>query len=111
MNLYAEQYACSYLYNGEKREILLERGLTEEGNEIFYRYSKEFNNYTYYDILEENDKLIFLGFVTNYEGYQITIINKKEKNFRTASLNDPLIVFELRYCTGLLFCKINIKLS
>ena len=41
MNLYAEQYACSYLYNGEKREILLERGLTEE-SKVMIKFSFPF---------------------------------------------------------------------
>ena len=74
----AESYYCSYLFNNESK-------LTE-----FKRLDN--NSFNRGEILEENDKLIYIGGTVkgyDHKGYRILIIDKKIKKFRMIALHNP----------------------
>ena len=88
--VFAENYACQYDHNGESEPVLLKR-ISIDGYEYFGICSIHFENCGngIFDILEEAEKILYLGGRLNSEGYQITIIDKKNLMFRTVNLYQP----------------------
>ena len=91
LSVSAESYSCSYDFNGENRPVLLKRNYIN-GIEVFDRCSIHFDNCGggSYDILEETNDIVYLGFPLEKGGFQIAIIDKNNLMFRIMSMYDPI---------------------
>ena len=77
-SVFAENYYCSYLYDGESDII--------EFNRI------DNSNFNVGVILDENNNFIYIGSNVQgfgHEGYRISIIDKNTKKFRMMVLYNP----------------------